>query len=61
MRRAAMFWETYAAALLALATKEAIQKTYEHVYPSGSGAPAPTVLEDGYSHSESDDGHYANL
>ena len=56
-----MFWETYAAALLALATKEAIQKTYEHMYPSGSSAPAPTVLEDGYSHSESDDGHYANL
>mgnify|MGYP001208208477 CR=1 FL=1 len=55
-----MFWEMYAAALLALATKEAIEKTYAHVCPPRDNMP-PAALDGTFSRSESDDGHYANL
>ena len=57
-----MFLEMYAAALLALATKEGIVKTYAHMCPPPPDrAPPPAALNGIFVRSESDDGHYANL
>ena len=59
----AAFLEMYAAALLALATRDVLERAYRWYAPHSAElhALSPTALDREYTRSESDDGHYANL